>query len=296
MISFAILKRPLWIVVIVLTGIAWVIYSGASNQYLTGNVSHIKFSSDYLGDSRRVWIYLPPDYGNTDDHYPVLYMHDGQNVFDGNTSTHQGIEWRVDETLEEVISSGEIPGLIVIAIESNDKRHDEYLPERVQLMGVMEGGDSHLYASMLIEELIPLINSLYRTKTGPKNTFIGGSSYGGILSFYLTIQHADVFGTGLIFSPSLQWNSEWMTKQVMNLHWKTEAHFWVSMGGQDDGEPGAFYRFRRALESKGWQSPYEIGGLLDGRGNHSEASWARSFPLAMNWLFNEAVFTDFNEH
>jgi predicted alpha/beta superfamily hydrolase len=260
------------------------------SPYRTGNVSTFHLDSSYLNDKRRIWLYLPPGYDATNEHYPILIMHDGQNVFDGNTSTHKGIEWRVDETLEEMISAGDIPPIVVAAIESTDTRHDEYLPERVTQNGITEGGNADQYALMLKEELLPLLRSNYRLKSGPQHTFVGGSSYGGILSFYLAMEHSETFGAALAFSPSVSWNNEWMKRTTDTLFWKHNVKLWVDMGMAEYGANQVF-SLVDSLNNKGWQFPYEANLAIDG-GIHFEGAWARRFPIAISWLLKDAVFIE----
>jgi predicted alpha/beta superfamily hydrolase len=279
------------IAIIVLVG--WLVSILTPNPFITGDVSTFKFKSDYLNDNRRMWIYLPPGYESSTESYPLLIMHDGQNVFDGKTSTHHGIEWRVDETLEQLIGQGEIPPLIAVAIASTDTRHDEYLPERVTLNGVTEGGNADQYALMLKEELLPHLKSQYRLKTGPRHTYVGGSSYGGILSFYLALEHADTFGAALVFSPSTSWNNKWMKRQADELYWKHNVKLWMDYGFSEF-DPNVFFETTDAMERKGWRIPYDMQVSVDS-GAHYEGAWARRFPDAMKWLFNEAVFIEGTE-
>jgi len=283
-------KGKITIVVITFIALVWLTSSLMPSKYRTGNVSSFHLNSKHLGDFRRIWVYLPPNYKTSDDSYPVLYMHDGQNVMDGNTSTHRGIEWRVDESLENMITNGEIPPLIVVAIDSNKKRHDEYLPVSVQLAGKFQGGRSDQYAAMLIEELMPKIKDQYRVKEGPRHTLIAGSSFGGILSFYLAINHSDVFGTAILMSPSLWWNDQWMKQTINNLHWKKDVHFWVDTGTHGDGDLGQFSAFHDALLDKGWLEPYQISGTIEYGATHIESAWARRFPEAISWALNQAVY------
>ena len=259
------------------------------NPYRTGNVTTFNFTSDALQETRHGWLYLPPNYASSKDHYPILIMHDGQNVFDGSTSTHTGMEWRVDETLERMILTGEIPPLVVVAIDSTPTRLDDFLPERVIVNGVDEGGNANNYAAMLIKELLPYLHDQYRLKTGPQNTFVGGSSYGGVLSFYLAMNHADIFGAALIVSPSAGWNNRWMKRTADALFWKKDVKLWLDIG-YGEGGVEEFMATAEALQRKGWRIPYDMNVVVDG-GFHVEAAWARRFPAMMTWLFNEAVFT-----
>ena len=259
-------------------------------NYRTGDVTTFQFESALLKDHRRVWVYLPPGYDASQEAYPLLILQDGQNVFDGNTSTHQGMEWRVDETLEKMIRQQQIAPLVVVAIDSTETRHDEYLPERVIQNGIEEGGGAERYATMLTDELLPYLHQHYRLLTGPNHTFVGGSSYGGVLSFYLAMQHADTFGAALIMSPSTSWNNRWMKRTADALFWKHNVKLWLDFG-YGEGPTGDFVATVEALQAKGWRIPYDLQVVIDG-GNHIEAAWARRFPDAINWLMNDAAFIE----
>jgi hypothetical protein len=140
--------------------------------------------SAFLGPSRHVEIWLPPGYdaaGAT--RYPVLYMHDGQNLFDPRIA-NTGVDWGVDEAVVRLVKRGAIPPIIVVGVWSTDARSSEYSP----------WDDASDYARFLIEELIPRVNREFRTRTGPANTAAMGSSMGGLLSFYLVTHHPETFG------------------------------------------------------------------------------------------------------
>ncbi len=140
--------------------------------------------SAYLARSRHVEIWLPPGY---DEHpaarYPVLYMQDGQNLFDPRTA-NEGVDWGVDEAAGRLVASGTIPPIIVVGIWNTADRFAEYSPWH----------RAPEYARFLIEELLPRVNAAFRTKTGPANTAVMGSSMGGLVSFYLVTHHPEVFG------------------------------------------------------------------------------------------------------
>ncbi len=272
-----------------LFAVVWCVRFLAPSPFRTGNLSTFQFQSTVLDERRHVWVYLPPNYATSAEHYPILLMHDGQNVFDGNTSTHKGMEWRVDETLERMITAGEIPPLVVVAIDSNDHRANHYLPDRVIQNGVEEGGNAEQYASFLVDELLPYLHQQYRLKTGPHNTFVGGSSYGGVLSFYLAMKHSDTFGAALVVSPSAWWNNRWMKRTTEDLFWKHDVKLWLDIGYSEGGVE-EFFATAEVLQNKGWRIPYDMQVTADG-GFHLEAAWARRFPDMMTWLFNEAIFT-----
>ncbi|MGE3525419.1 MAG: alpha-amylase family glycosyl hydrolase [Gemmatimonadales bacterium] len=141
-------------------------------------------ASAFLGPTRNVEIWLPPGYDTaTSTRYPVLYMHDGQNLFDPRIA-NTGTDWGVDEAVVRLVERGVMPPVSVVGVWSTAERGPEYSPWH----GAPE------YARFLIEELMPRVNREFRTLTGPENTAVMGSSMGGLLSFYLVTHHPDVFG------------------------------------------------------------------------------------------------------
>ena len=140
--------------------------------------------SQFLGPNRLVEIWLPPGYDSSaTTRYPVLYMHDGQNLFDPRIAS-TGTDWGVDEAIMRLVKRGAIPPVIVVGVWNSELRGIEYSPWR----------DAPKYARFLIDELMPRVNASFRTLTGPQNTAVMGSSMGGLLSFYLVTHHADTFG------------------------------------------------------------------------------------------------------
>jgi Putative esterase/Starch binding domain len=140
--------------------------------------------SHFLGPARHVEIWLPPGYDDAAaTRYPVLYMHDGQNLFDPRIA-NTGVDWGVDEAVVRLANRRIIPPIIVVGVWSTAARFSEYSPWH----------DAPNYARFLIEELMPRVNAAFRTLTGPGNTAVMGSSMGGLLSFYLVTHHPEAFG------------------------------------------------------------------------------------------------------
>src|SRR5437588_435457 len=161
---------------------------------LTGDVRlHKSFHSAILNNDRDVIVYLPPGYdADTKRHYPVFYMHDGQNIFDGATSFIPGQEWRIDETAQSLIAAGKIEPLIIVGIYNTGAgRVNEYTP--AEDAKYKAGGKADLYGRMLTEELKPFIDATYRTLKSGKHTGLGGSSLGGLVSLYLGLKYPKVF-------------------------------------------------------------------------------------------------------
>ena len=148
---------------------------------------------------RRIWVYLPPGYDTTDLRYPVLYMHDGQNLFDPRSS-YCG-EWGVDKALDALFRKNKTKGAITVGVDNGGlERWNEYSP-----WGGADGtgrcnGDK--YARFIVDELKPLIDNQFRTLPGRENTGVAGSSLGAIISFYISLKHPGVFSRAGLFSPS----------------------------------------------------------------------------------------------
>ena len=170
---------------------------------IVGNVTIIEdFNMPELGRTRDIWIYVPADYENsTSKYYPVLYMHDGQNLFDVITSTAG--EWGIDETLEDFFKNGETEGVIVVGIENGDAhRTQEYSPWEFQYDNEILGGEGDAYVDFIVNTLKPHIDENYRTLPNRENTGIAGSSMGGLISLYAGIKYQGIFSKVCAMSSS----------------------------------------------------------------------------------------------
>lgn len=256
---------------------------------VTGTVRSIKgFESKVLGNARDVWVYLPPDYDREPTRrYPVLYMHDGQNVFDGMTSYLPNLEWRVDEAAEALIKTKLIEPIIVVGVSNAGMaRADEYLPTRARAGQNEAGGKADLYGKMLTDELMPLIDKTYRTKRGPANTAICGSSFGGIVTLHLGLSRPDVFGKWGVVSPSLWWDDRVMIKRVVGLTKKPNARVWLDMGTNEG--PGAVAQARElrdAMVKKGWVLGKDLVYYEDGFAVHNEGAWAGRMDTILRFFY-----------
>lgn len=246
------------------------------------------FATPQLGGTRRVWIYLPPDYATSKKRYPVLYMHDGQNVFDDSTS-YAG-EWGVDETLDSLHAAGD-RGVIVVAVDhAGQQRVNEYSPWPTRF----GQGNGDAYAKFLVETLKPWVDRTYRTLPARGNTGMAGSSMGGLMSLYAALRYPEVFGKAGIFSPSL-WiapKAYEMAAQAARPH--ADVRLYIISGALEvaAGEAAAVHerdqeRMVETLVSRGYQSGTHLLATLAPDGRHTEAFWRREFPAAYQWLFNQ---------
>lgn len=238
------------------------------------------FPIPQLDRYRRVWIYLPPDYETSDAKYPVLYMHDGQNVFD-NLTSYLG-EWEVDETLNSLYEKGD-PGIIVVAVDNGrNLRTDEYSPWENSQYGA--GGQGDLYVRFLVENLKPFIDENYRTLRDRGNTGIMGSSLGGLISIYAGVKYQEVFGKVGAFSPAYWFNKEIF--QYVAASGKSEEIRIYQIAGTNEGQNyiNNMFAMEDTLLSAGF-SRNEILTIEENDGEHSEWFWAREFEDAYLWLF-----------
>jgi predicted alpha/beta superfamily hydrolase len=258
---------------------------------LTGNIqSHPNFLSKTLGNRRDVLVYLPPDYRRSRiRRYPVLYLHDGQNVFDAATA-FGGVEWGADETAQRLVNQKLIEPLIIVAVaNTGEHRIHEYAPTRGRLE---EGkrrrskGLLRYYGGFLINELKPFIDARYRTLTAPEQTGLGGSSLGGLVSLYLALKHPDVFRGAAIMSPSVWWDNCAIYKMVEKLDEEARPplKIWLDTGTNEPGWERARV-LRDGLVEKGWRLYDDLHYFEAEGANHSEGAWGQRLDAVLRFLF-----------
>jgi enterochelin esterase-like enzyme len=248
---------------------------------------HRGFHSDVLPDDRDLIVYVPPGYDESPERtYPVLYLNDGQNLFDPETSFIKGRTWQIRESADAAIEAGEVEPLIIVGIyNTGDRRLAEYTHERDWQMG---GGEADSYGVLLTEELMPWIASRYRVTPGAENTGLGGSSLGGLVSLYLGLKYSEVFGRIAVLSPSVWWNHKSIVGFVNEIgpHLTHKPRIWLDVG---DHEGRMTLRdteiLYRRLRASGWQAEQNVHFEHVHGGTHDEASWAgRVWPL-LRFLF-----------
>jgi len=254
---------------------------------LTGKFDTIEaFHSKFLPDDRKIIVYLPPGYETSGSRrYPVLYLHDGQNLFDGATSFIPGHEWTVDEHAQELIGSGAIQPLVIVGVYNTGKsRIDEYTPSRDAKVG--SGGKADLYGRLLVEELKPLVDSRYRTLRDAANTGLGGSSLGGLVSIYLGLKYPKVFGKVAVFSPSVWWDGKYIVKDVRGLSKRPDLRIWLDIGTKEGETAEADTReLRDALVAKGWKEGVDLQWVVAKDAEHNERAWAARVEPMLRFLF-----------
>ncbi len=250
-----------------------------SNSTAAANVKIVKtdFYIPQLNRNRRIWIYLPKDYdANLQKKYPVLYMHDGQNIFDKTTSFSG--EWEIDETLNKFAAD-----CIVVGIDNGGaNRIAEYTPYTNAKYG---GGDGAKYVDFIVSTLKPYIDQNFRSKTDRTNTGIGGSSLGGLISFWAAMNYQNTFGKALVFSPSFWWNKS-IFDLVKEKGKQQEMKFYI-IAGEQEGDPDMVpdaTKMASDLVQNGF-SKEEVFFTSHADGKHQEWYWAREFGAAYQWLF-----------
>jgi predicted alpha/beta superfamily hydrolase len=252
------------------------------SEVSVGNVHLLDqdFFMPQLGRHRRIWVYLPTDYHHTSKRYAVMYMQDGQNLFDTNTSAFG--DWGIDKTLNKHQAKNK-EGIIVVGIDNGgEHRMNEYAPWSRPRFG---GGQGLPYAQFVAHTLKNYIDEHFRTKPEREFTGIGGSSMGGLISFYTGLHYADVFSKLAILSPSFWFNRqifEWVAKQPKQFPMN------VYMIGSRTESPV----MERDLKDMYWTlrnvgySEEELSFAVRDRGRHNEKFWAKEFGIAYQTLFN----------
>ena len=236
--------------------------------------------------TRRIAALLPHDYYHTDRHYPVLYLQDGQNLFDDYAPYGN---WAVDKRLAQLQSEG-LGDVIIVAIDhAMDKRIVEFTPTTATTQ--FGKGQGRSYVRFMVEVLKPLIDQKYRTLPGGEHTGIGGSSMGGLISIYAGMMYPEVFQRLMIFSPSL-WVTPNIPFQLVNFDRPYAGRVYLYGGRKESATmvPN-LERLKRAIERKAKNHQAEFNLSIDPNGEHNEARWGQEFPAALTWLF----YPDFME-
>lgn len=234
------------------------------------------FFMPQLNRHRRIWLYLPPDYSLSHRRYPVLYMHDGQNLFEEWAAF--GEYWAVDETIDAMERK-----CIVVGIDNGgEHRLNEYKIHDDEEFGPGEGRP---YLAFLTETLKPFIDAHYRTKTDREHTWIAGSSMGGLISYFAALLHPETYGKAGIFSPSfwLQQDLHELTAQLAAQTQKTQQLFFYA--GEKEGAETA-QRVRAVAHMLRAQQRLDIQEHYNPNGDHSEAAWKIAFRDFYQWIWS----------
>jgi predicted alpha/beta superfamily hydrolase len=256
----------------------------------TGNLKsrlrkHEQFASRLVDEKHDLIVYVPPEYdAQPDRRYPVLFMQDGQNLFDPQTSFVQGNYWRMGETADELIVSGQIEPLIIVGVYNTGvHRVNEYAPFEDKRLG---GGQADAYGQMLVEELKPFVDHAYRTLPGAENCGLGGSSLGGLVALYLGLKYTWVFSKLAVMSPSVWWHGRAILKTVAQIGRKPDLRIWLDVGTREGRRALPDVRaLKRDLVKKGWKRSKDLAYFEAQAGEHSEWAWAQRVGPMLKFLF-----------
>jgi len=265
-----------------------------------GELEIITINSKVYRNIRNLRVWLPANYFapvNRAKHYPVLYMQDGQNLFDEATAFNH--EWRFDETVQFLTGSMRIHPMIVVGIDNTGRRANEYLPypdpENNEL-GKYESQDVHgkQYGDFVINEVMPLIEKKYRVLTGAHNTGIGGSSYGGAVALYTVLAHPGVFGKALIESPSLLIGNGQLLKDAEKANQFPERMY-VAIGTAEESDEKAAAKdvdavaeLEKILRARGL-GPTKLEVVIEEGAHHNETAWSKRLQSALLFLYGSDI-------
>jgi enterochelin esterase-like enzyme len=250
---------------------------------------HKKFESKLLGNFRTIIVYLPPGYETEQDRrYPVLYMQDGQNLFDSSTA-FAGIEWGVDETAQDLITEKKIQPVIIVGIYNSPDRTAEFTPFDKTPAG--DDGHGILYGRFIVEELKPMIDRTYRTIPDRDHTAVAGSSLGGLITLAIAHDHADVFGSVAVLDPWLRDSQHSLLETWKDDAWMKETRFYADMGTNGgDLYPGTtevqdLNQLTQLFDSAGLKKGTDYESAIVDGAEHNEAAWQKRVPNFMLFLF-----------
>lgn len=248
---------------------------------------HPGFRSRILRATREVTVYLPPGYeDDAERSYPLLILQDGQNLFDPETSFIRGRTWRVAETADEAIETGEVEPLVIAGVANGgERRLAEYTPSRDWKMG---GGEAGKYGEMVIAELLPFLRKEYRVTQEAAQTGIGGSSLGGLVSLWLGLRHPETFGKLAVLSPSVWWNHKYIVSYVNDRAPELERRprIWLDVGDAEGRRTLADAELLDArLQAHGWREGVDLHFERVQGGAHNEAAWAERVGPLLRFLY-----------
>ncbi|MBB4637648.1 alpha/beta hydrolase [Longimicrobium terrae] len=235
--------------------------------------------SPQLENERDVLVYLPPSYGRTARRYPVLYMHDGQNLFDRATSF--GDEWEVDQTLESAADEG-LEAIVVGLPNIGPERLNEYSPWTDRRH--KQGGKGNKYVDWIVQTVKPLIDRDFRTRTDREGTGIAGSSMGGLISLYAFFKHPEVFGFTGVMSPAL-WFAGASIYPFVRERPFSPGRIYLDVGTSEGSEElHDVRRMKEILTQKGYKTGHDLMFIVEMGGAHNERAWARRLRRELHFL------------
>ncbi|MGQ0600663.1 MAG: alpha/beta hydrolase [Anaerolineales bacterium] len=233
----------------------------------------LNFHSPQLGNQRTVLVYLPPSYHDSGVRYPVLYMQDGQNLFDATTA-FGGVEWQVDETMEQLAAEG-LEAIVVGLHHAGNDRLAEYNPFPFGRWV----GRGEQYLDFLVHTVKPMIDSTFNTEPGRQTTGILGSSMGGLISLYAFFRYPHIFGLAGVMSPSL-WLAQSAIYDYVRSQPYSDGKIYLDHGTREaSAKP-----MRDLLREKGYRLRHNLKYVAEKGARHTEWAWAKRLPEALRFL------------
>lgn len=248
---------------------------------LNPDVIHVDIYSPQLNKEKHLRILIPIQYVINSNRYPVIYMMDGQNLFDDATSFAG--EWGIDEMMHNTYTN-QIPSAIIVGIDNaGADRTNEYLPWHDSIYG---GGDGDAFIDFIVETLKPYIDSTYRTQKKREHTYIAGSSLGGLMSFYAVLRNNDVFGNAFVFSPAF-WIAQPLFTVADTTIFSGPTYLYFIAGGKEsetmEPEMNRMYEILKANKDANGHYRY----VIEADAQHNEIFWRKEFPVAYKWFFEK---------
>jgi enterochelin esterase-like enzyme len=272
--------------------------SAADEKAPDGRIETLTLTSRVFGNQRYIRVWLPPGYDSAPSNvtYPVLYLNDGQFIYHATSTKDMRGDWHAEQIAAKLIAKGKIEPLIIVAIDNSGRegRAREYLPiVDATYRPAMKDAVGEHYPEIIFDEVVPLINSRYRTRSGPEGLALGGSSFGAVAALHCAIVRPGAVGRLLLESPSLYVGEGWLFKQSEAVS-QWPAKIYVGVGtlevpGNDEYSREAVddvYRLEKMLKKTG-VSKDQIKVAVEIGGTHVEDAWARRLPAALQFLFGK---------
>lgn len=261
----------------------------AGNHTVTDNVRvlDMDFNIPQLNRTRRIWITLPDGYDTSTETYPVIYMHDGQNLFSSATSFAG--EWQVDEAVDSEYTSCVEPVIVVGIDNGGAARIDELAPWVNEEYN--EGGEGALYSNFIVETLKPFVDENFRTKHEREHTAVGGSSLGALISMYMIAKHNDVFSKAALVSPAFWFNEE-ITEYVQTHPLSADSRLYFICGDSESGSMVGDMQQMYNVVANNQVPASNVAYQVVAGGQHNEFYWSQQFPVIYSTLFDCTVSVD----
>lgn len=267
--------------------------SAVQRSTVTGNIDVLEIQDDSIAATRRVQVWRPPAYTTLEERYPVLYLMDGQNVFDSAAAAF-GVEWQADESADSLIEKSEIPPILIVAVDNSKERLREYTRD--------EKGLPMDHLEWIIHRVKSEVDRRYRTMPEPANTTLGGSSLGGLFALEAFSTKSEIFGNAICMSPSLAWADERLLRSIEKEGLENQQRsriskrkLWLDFGTMESVDSGRsaahverLMRLSRAIESNSSDDSIDLKTYLDEGAAHNERAWARRFPDALRFIYGVA--------